>query len=130
MPSSDESKESVNNTRDSETELKQLLTEWAQAWSDGNFGKYASYYKPDFKPDLTTSHLSWLKVRKSRVKPGQGIQVSLSNIKAIAKGTADNLVTTTFKQTYSSKKFKDITNKTMVWEKIGGNWLIQEENSN
>lgn len=120
----------VPTASDNESEIKQRLNDWAETWTQGNFDKYVNFYKADYRPDLTTSHEAWKKVRKSRVQPTQGIRVTLSDIKVTEKDTTNNFITTVFKQSYKSKKFKDVTTKTIVWEKVNGSWLIQEESTN
>lgn len=116
----------ANSIANEEESVRQRLKEWSSAWSQGDFNHYAALYSPSFKPDLTTSHDAWKKTRQSRVKPGNGISVNLSQIRVQNTG---NAITTTFKQAYKSKNFQDNSNKKIVWQKINNEWLISEEKS-
>ncbi len=112
-----------------ESDIKQRLNDWAESWTQGNFDKYINFYKTDYKPDMTTTHDAWVKIRKSRVQPQKGISVTLNDIKVTEKDSTNNFITTTFKQSYTSKNYKDTSSKIIVWEKVNGNWLIQEEST-
>lgn len=108
--------------------VKQRLTDWAEAWSEGDVNTYLNYYAADFTPDATTNHETWKQNRISRINPAKKIQVQMRDIN-VSPGADGNTVTTTFKQNYRAKNYHDDSNKILVWEKIADTWLIKEEGS-
>jgi len=104
----------------------QRLQDWAAAWMSHDVERYLAFYGPDFKP-LKGTKAAWIAQRRRLVgKPGT-ISVTLSNIQAHALG--DTRVETSFDQAYASAGFKDTMHKTLVWDRVGGDWKIVGESN-
>ena len=58
-------------------------------------------------------------------KPGD-IDIKVSDVKASAQGP---YVVTSFKQTYNSKDFKDVSQKTLTWRYVDNDWIIFKESN-
>ncbi len=102
----------------------QRLQDWAAAWMSHDVDRYMSFYGPDFQP-LKDSKASWIAGRRRLVgKPGT-ITVTLSNIRT--RALTDTRVETSFDQAYASAGFKDSMHKTLVWDRVGGEWKIVGE---
>lgn len=104
----------------------QRLQDWAAAWTSHDVERYLGFYGPDFKP-LKGSKAAWIAQRRRLVgKPGT-ISVTLSDIQARALG--DTRVETSFAQAYASAGFKDTMHKTLLWDRVGGEWKIVGESN-
>jgi adhesin transport system outer membrane protein len=104
----------------------QRLQDWAAAWMSHDVERYLAFYGPDFKP-LKGTKAAWIAQRRRLVgKPGT-ISVTLSDIQAHALG--DTRVETSFDQAYASAGFKDTMHKTLVWDRVGGEWKIVGESN-
>ena len=104
----------------------QRLQDWAAAWTGHDVERYLSFYGPDFKP-LKGTKATWTAERRRLVgKPGT-ISVTLSNVQAHA--LSDTRVETSFDQAYASATFKDTMHKTLVWDRVGGEWKIVGESN-
>ncbi|HET8693517.1 MAG TPA: TolC family outer membrane protein [Aquabacterium sp.] len=99
------------------------LKDWADAWMSKDMNRYLSFYGKEFGPIKYTS-AKWITERRRLFdKPGP-IQVELSDIKAVAKGTS---VVTTFTQVYQSPYYHDKMKKTLLWRQVNGQWVIVKE---
>ncbi|MDE2077851.1 MAG: TolC family outer membrane protein [Burkholderiales bacterium] len=99
------------------------LKDWADAWMSKDMNRYLSFYGKEFGPIKYTS-AKWITERRRLFdKPGP-IQVELSDIKAVAKGTS---VITTFTQVYQSPYYHDKMKKTLLWRQVNGQWVIVKE---
>ena len=97
---------------------------WAAAWSRKDVKAYLSYYGPDFQVPGGANRKSWEKERASRIdKPGK-LQVTVEDIKVSLNG---DKATVRFKQGYTSATLKSATAKTLVLQRSGNKWLIQQE---
>jgi adhesin transport system outer membrane protein len=102
----------------------QRLQDWAAAWMSHDTERYLSFYGPGFKP-AKGSRERWAEERRRLVgKPGV-IEVKISDVHARPIGR--DRVETTFQQAYASANFKDSVRKTVVWERIDGEWKIAGE---
>jgi outer membrane protein, adhesin transport system len=104
----------------------QRLQDWAAAWMRHDVEQYMRFYGPGFKPVKGTQAM-WIAERHRLVgKPG-AITVVLGNIRAHAlTGTR---VETSFDQAYARAGFKDSVHKTLVWNRVGGEWKIVGESN-
>lgn len=105
-------------------EVSDRLRDWAAAWSAKDTERYLGFYADDFKP-ARGSRDKWVGDRRRLVgKPGP-IQVGVDNIDV--RPLPDGRVVTTFVQDYRSTNLKDKTRKSLVWRKVGGQWVIVQE---
>jgi adhesin transport system outer membrane protein len=104
----------------------QRLQDWASAWAHHDVDRYLGFYAPDFKP-AKGSREAWAAERRRLVgKPG-AITVTLSNVQTHA--LSDTRIETSFDQAYTSPGFKDTMRKTLVWDRVNGEWKIVGESN-
>lgn len=101
------------------------VQEWAAAWSSKDVKRYLAFYADDFQTPGGMSRASWEAQRADRIKRPRSIEVKLSKIKV--KALDANHVSVSFRQFYRASHLKASSNKTLVMEKSGSTWLIQEE---
>jgi adhesin transport system outer membrane protein len=107
-----------------DAELSQRLRDWAAAWSAKDVNQYLGFYANDFQPSKGNRG-RWEGERRRLVgKPGP-IDVTVANIST--KPLPDGRVVTTFEQNYNSSNFKDRSRKALMWQKVGGTWVIAKE---
>lgn len=104
----------------SRTAVLNALSNWRQAWESMNPQAYIGYYAKNY-----TSRESWKAARTSRLLGAQKITLELSDIKVSIQDAKH--ITTSFHQDYRSASYKDVLEKTLRWEEIGGAWLIVNE---
>ena len=108
----------------SESEVSKALQGWASAWSRKDVKSYLGYYANDFQTPNGMPRKAWEAERTQRIdKPGK-LQVSVDEINVSVNG---DKATVRFRQHYSSPTLKSSANKTVVFVKSGGKWLIQQE---
>ena len=103
--------------------VTKAVQNWAAAWSRKDVKGYLSFYAPDFQAP-GGNRKAWEKERANRIdKPGK-LQVSVEDIKVSQNG---DKATVRFKQNYTSATLKSSAAKTLVLQRSGGKWLIQQE---
>jgi hypothetical protein len=106
-------------------DLQQALIGWAAAWSDKDYPQYIGYYSSGFQPEAGHSLTKWMNERRTRLgKPGD-IRVDISDLK-IEQPEKEKAITE-FRQTYSSRDYRDIVTKRMDWAREDGQWKITRE---
>ena len=98
---------------------------WASAWSSKNVKSYLGYYAEDFKIPGGASRAGWEAQRHERINKPKSIQVGIMNPKV--KFIDDSHASVSFKQSYRTSQLKTSTAKTLILEKSGDKWLIQDE---
>ena len=99
------------------------MQNWAAAWSRKDVKGYLSFYA-HFQVPGGASRKSWENERASRIdKPGK-LQVTVDDVKVSMNG---DKATVRFKQGYTSATLKSSAAKTLVMQKSGNKWLIQQE---
>ena len=107
-----------------EADITKALQDWASDWSRKNVKGYLNRYASDFQLPKGMTRKAWEAERAQRIdKPGK-LQVSVNDIKI---SVADNKATVRFRQQYNSATLQSSAGKTMVFVKVGGKWLIQQE---
>jgi adhesin transport system outer membrane protein len=91
-----------------------------------NADNYLAFYGADFKPSKG-SRDAWAAERRRLVGRPGAIKVVLSNIQA--RAVSDTRVETSFDQDYSSPALKDTMHKTLLWDRIDGQWKIVAESN-
>jgi hypothetical protein len=104
--------------------LSEALNQWRQAWSAKNIPSYLSFYGPSFVPPKGLSRKSWEAARNARISSKEKIDITIQNLRLQIN---DNKATTKFTQIYSDERLRITDNKTLVWQKLNGRWLIQLE---
>ncbi|HET7775523.1 MAG TPA: tetratricopeptide repeat protein [Azospira sp.] len=104
--------------------VTKAVQSWAAAWSRKDVKGYLSFYGADFQVPGGGSRKAWENERASRIdKPGK-LQVTVDDIKVSLNG---DKATVRFKQNYTSATLKSSAGKTLVMQRSGGKWLIQQE---
>lgn len=110
----------------SQAVVEQRLADWAQAWRSHEVERYMRFYAPQFQ-SATMPRERWMAERRRLVgKPGQ-VEVKIG--KLATQQLSPDLVETRFEQTYRSADYSDTVEKTLVWQRIGNEWLIVKESN-
>ena len=117
----------VADVKGTDEEIIKTVTDWARAWSSQDVEGYLAFYDKDFETPGGQNRKLWENERRKRIE-GKGrievrvdsFTVSFENGKAVAR----------FKQSYTSDKLSNVTNKTLVLGKTGNKWQILEEKAN
>ena len=107
-------------------EVLKSIENWKQAWEDKNMENYLASYASNFKYPNKMTKLDWKKYRTVRITSKRTINISLSNIKLKFKKEE---IIATFTQDYKAGKFEQLSNKTLVFIKEDGDWVILQETS-
>jgi ketosteroid isomerase-like protein len=100
------------------------VSDWAQAWSSKDVARYLEHYGPKFRPPKDESRASWEAQRRARIVKDESINVQVEAPAVTVKGGA---ATVRFTQIYVSGKLNSKERKTLVLEKIDGQWKIVQE---
>ena len=107
-------------------EIIESIENWKQAWEDKNMENYLASYSSNFNYPNKMTKLDWEKYRTVRITSKKIINISLSNIKLKFK---KERIIATFTQDYKAGKFEQLSNKTLVFIKEDGDWVILQETS-
>lgn len=102
------------------------LNDWAAAWEAKDVNRYLAFYAPDFRSERGDAE-SWKNQRRRLVGKKGDINVKLEEV--LARELAPDRVETQFKQSYRSDGFSDVMQKSLIWQQIGGQWLIVKESN-
>jgi tetratricopeptide (TPR) repeat protein len=116
-----------STTGNNSNDVLNKVQAWAAAWSAQNVKGYLAFYAEDFKVPGNASRAGWEAQRNERITKPKSIQVSISNPKV--QFLDDSHASVSFKQNYHASHLHTSSGKTLVLEKSGDNWLIQEENT-
>ncbi|MDR1934770.1 MAG: tetratricopeptide repeat protein [Candidatus Accumulibacter sp.] len=107
-----------------ENDVAGIVRDWARAWSRKDVRAYLAFYAGNFQTPNGMTLKQWEAERRQRIdKPGR-LQVVVDDIKVSVSGER---ATARFRQHYASATFKSQANKTLVFVKSGGKWLILQE---
>ena len=119
------SKPTAEPAKNSDTEITASVNKWAQAWSSKDLDQYFASYGAGFKPAKGESRKAWEQQRRERITRPSKINVDLSNIK-VTSSDANN-AKVQFKQAYRADGKPIYTSKTLVMQKEGNSWFIEQE---
>ncbi len=105
--------------------VQDRVTAWAAAWSAKSFGQYAGFYAPAFEPADGSSRASWAQQRERRIAASKRVKVEVKNLKLREEGS--DVLFAEFEQSYTSDAYSDVTQKSLKWIKVDGQWLIARE---
>jgi tetratricopeptide (TPR) repeat protein len=108
----------------SESELRDALTNWKQAWEAANMHDYFSMYLSSFSGKFK-SHFAWRANRLSIVPNSKNIRISIGG--EIIEFINSDLASITFFQSYDSLGYTDRGCKMIVFSRSSGKWLIVSE---
>jgi adhesin transport system outer membrane protein len=102
------------------------LSAWVAAWQAKDVKGYLAFYDKSFSPAGVTRD-KWLENRSRLLRKDGPIQIQITNEKTRVINA--DTVEITFNQSYSSNNFSDSTQKTLVWKRVKGTWVITQEKS-
>lgn len=105
--------------------VEESLQAWANAWRSLDHGAYVAKYSPDFVPAKGGTHAAWVSERARVMGRAKAVTLEVSDVKVKLKD--ESHASTTFRQAYSATGYKDVVQKTLEWQKVGGQWLIARE---
>jgi len=101
------------------------VEKWIAAWNKKDINSYLAVYADNFVPAQGLSRSQWESLRKKRVGKQGGISTVLKNITP-AQCTGKN-TEVSFVQEYGSDDYRDVVEKTLSMEYVGGMWKILKE---
>jgi tetratricopeptide (TPR) repeat protein len=115
----------VADTGNDEKSVSSAVDQWAKAWSGKNVSQYLASYADHFQTPGGESRQNWESTRKDRISKPASISVEVSNLRVRLESPSK--ARASFNQSYRADSLIRRTSKTLVMEKIKGNWLITQE---
>ncbi len=106
-------------------ELSEVIDAWAAAWQTQDVAGYLAVYAEDFAVPGQQSRRAWEGLRRSRITRPSRINLALTyeKFEMVAAGEAE----VSFRQTYRSNLYNDVTYKTLILGRRGPQWRIIAE---
>lgn len=105
--------------------IDQVLSHWANAWSQQNLSAYLSAYSDDYQPQGKTSRAQWIRQQRVRVTQPKSVDVSVSDVQVTAESA--NRARATFHEHYRAAGDDRDATKHMVFVREDGAWRIRQE---
>jgi outer membrane protein, adhesin transport system len=102
-----------------------LADKWSKAWAEKRVDDYLAFYASSFVPSNGMSVTKWKEFRRTRVAKQGDLTITLDKIKL--KQISETQAEASFSQSYKSKDYTDIVEKTLEMVKQGGQWKIKAE---
>ncbi|WP_370261678.1 TRAP transporter large permease subunit [Limnobacter sp.] len=109
-----------------QTEVTEMVSNWAAAWSARDVEGYLSFYSQNFELPGQLSRSEWESQRRARIAGKKNIEVETSNLNVQVNG---DTATVEFDQFYKADSYSDNVRKTLRLAKEGGRWRIVTEQS-
>ena len=123
-PAPDGAVPATTTSADSAADVVAALKRWAQAWSNKDASAYLAFYAPEFKIPDGESRARWEAERRARIDKPDKIEVAVLDPNVSVNR---NRAEVSFLQDYRADTFSARVNKTIVFTRKDGNWLIVEE---
>lgn len=106
-------------------DLQTSIDKWAMHWSQQDAPAYFDSYSEEFEVPSKMTRSQWKAQRKTRLERPEFIKVSVvyNDFNILAADEAR----VTFKQTYQSTRYNDVTRKFLRLKKQNDRWLISAE---
>lgn len=112
-------------------EVKEVVSNWAAAWSARDVDGYLSFYSSKFEVPGALSRDKWESQRRQRITNKKSIEVVVNNLNIEVSADGNTATATaSFDQEYKSDNFKEQTKKTLRMAKEDGRWKITSEQAN
>ena len=112
----------ISIVRDSQKEIEEMITSWAEAWSTKDFALYISFYGKEFSNKKYNSLSKWSNFRKPRLQKRGKIVVRINRLKVnLVSESSANI---TFEQRYRSGNTRLFTVKRMRLLNKANGWKI------
>ena len=102
----------------------ELVTGWAQSWSEKDADAYLSYYSSEYKLNFAT-HKDWSESRRQNFQRPEFSKIGISNIQLRAQ--TPNLAIIDFEQSFQSPETSDKLIKRFGLILINSQWKITDE---
>ena len=106
-------------------EIISAVQTWAKAWSSKKADKYLASYSDSFQTPNGESRKEWEDLRRERITKPASINVEIAKIRI--KMESPSLAKVSFKQKYRAGGIVKRTSKTLVMQKGGDKWYIEQE---
>ena len=102
--------------------VRELTNQWALAWSRRDLKSFVSFYGEMF-PNLS----AFAQNKKVVFSKVQRLSVEINDL-VVSRGLDEDLLVSSFGQSYSSNRYKSRTKKQLIWRKsLKGQWKIEKE---
>ncbi len=102
--------------------VRELTNQWALAWSSRDLKSFVSFYGEMF-PNLS----AFAQNKKVVFSKVQRLSVEINDL-VVSRGLDEDLLISSFDQSYSSNRYKSRTKKQLIWRKsLKGQWKIEKE---
>lgn len=118
-------KAAASGNNDQTAALSDSVQSWAKAWASKNVDGYLAHYASNFKVPSGESRSSWEDTRRKRISAPKSISVEISSFKVVS--VDDNQARVSFSQRYKAGRLAQRTAKTLILQKSGDKWLIEQE---
>lgn len=108
----------------SETEIRQFVESWRNAWQARDFKLYLAHYGPDFKASAESAE-DWQSQRKKALRGTGALEIRVDQLK-ISNPSAVR-ADVEFVQHYRASGYADSGIKRMTLMRWDGRWLIMAE---
>ncbi|MGM0417391.1 MAG: L,D-transpeptidase family protein [Thermodesulfobacteriota bacterium] len=106
-----------------EENIKNLVAEWKESWSDKDIDKYSGFYASSFYSDGKSKN-EWIRYKKRLNRKYDYINIEIDDLEIRKKGETARAV---FFQKYDSSGFETKGHKTLVFKQEDGEWKILRE---
>ena len=90
-----------------------LTEQWRGAWAAQSVSAYIDWYQANYVPPDQAGHAAWVQDRQASLTRPEFIEITLTDIEAMALGP--NTMQVTFTQAYRSDFYQDRVKKKLVW---------------
>ena len=109
-----------------ELEFSEIIKNWENLWENKKIDSYLKCYHPDFySSDKDMDFDEWTDYKKRITNESDSIAIDLSDIEYFY---SNGYLFVKFHQRYTSEKYSDSGNKTLLWKKNNNKWQIVREN--
>ncbi|AWN17458.1 tetratricopeptide repeat protein [Salinisphaera sp. LB1] len=105
--------------------IDQVLSHWANAWSQQDVSAYLAAYSDDYQPQGKISRAQWIRQQRARVTQPKSVHVSVSDVRVTAQSS--NRAQATFQEHYRAAGNERDATRHMVFVREDGAWRIRQE---
>ena len=104
-------------------DVRDMMDDWANAWTEKDFDKYKSFYSKKFKGVKRTirqkttkyNYRSWMRDRKGMVDYADWLKLGVENLEFVC--ASDSEIQVKFTQSYQSPTYNDVGPKTITLDR-------------
>jgi ketosteroid isomerase-like protein len=110
----------------SDSQARNLIEGWRQAWARRDAGAYVAQYSQDFAPANGQTRTNWAEGRQRNFAGKSSIQVTIGGLRI--ERLSDDRIKAFFLQDYTSGNYRENAKpKTLLLERTGQEWKIGGE---